>query len=83
MPKSGWIIAFADDESAPVKGFWAKNKWVTVDDPNAPGAFDRALFYPESCHTVQAMRMTKGSLQSRNQDRDVRLVRAEQSLRLI
>lgn len=83
MPKTGWIIVFSDDESGPIKGFWTGKHWIEVDSPNSPGVFDEAFFFPDSSHTIQAMRNLKGNLQSNNQDRDVRLVRAEQSLRLI
>ena len=83
MPKTGWIIVFAHDESAPIAGFLGNDEWVTPDDPNAPGAFDEAEFYPNSSNTIQEMRNLKGRLQKDNEDRDVRLARVEVSVRLV
>jgi len=83
MSKTGWIIVFAHDESGPIAGFLADDEWITPDDPNAPGAFDEASFYPDSCNTIQEMRSLKGNLQRNSDDRDVRLAKVEKSIRFI
>lgn len=72
----GWVMASAPDEDSAVDSYWDGNEWQAN--------LNEALFFGEAAGiTVEAARREQGSFQQRYDDRDVRMLRAQQTITLV